>query len=84
MSKSFKVEVQTYDSGKWYGNACRYPTKEEAEIAAQDLACRWLLVRDYRAVESEDPPNYTLVKTDNGRYNMIALPPAAPAQPEGV
>lgn len=65
---SYAVEVIADNSGKWCGNACRYPTKEEAEKAAMDLAWRWLLVRDWRVVESEDAANYTIV---NGRIEPI-------------
>lgn len=47
----WRVEVQTDDSGKWYGNAMRYDTKPEAEEAAKDLYSRWWLVREWRVVE---------------------------------
>lgn len=57
MSASYKVEVQTDDSGKWYGNAARYWTKEAAQRAAENLFDRWTLVRAYRVVPSDDPPN---------------------------
>lgn len=56
---SFKIEVIADSSGKWVGNGCRYPTREMAERAARNLSDRWTLVRDYRAVPSEDAPNYT-------------------------
>lgn len=56
MSTSFKVEVQTDDSGRWYGNAARYWTHEAAQRAAENLFDRWTLVRKYRAVPSDDPP----------------------------
>ena len=55
---SWKPEVITDNSGKWYGNALRFETKEEAEANVRDLASRWMLVRDQRVVESEDPVNY--------------------------
>lgn len=58
---SWKPEVQTDSSGKWYDNALRFATKEEAEEAAYALAMRWTLVREWRAVESEDPVNYTWI-----------------------
>lgn len=54
---SYKCEVQADDSGKWYGNAVRYATKEKAEIGARDLMSRWMAVRDWRVIESEDKPN---------------------------
>lgn len=52
---SWKPEVQTDGTGKWYGNALRFATKEEAEANVFDLACRWFAVREYRATECEDP-----------------------------
>lgn len=56
--KSWKPEVQTGSDPKWYGNALRFATKAEAEASANDLAGRWMLVQDWRAVESDDPVNY--------------------------
>ena len=54
---SFKPEV-TDDSGKWYGNALRFATREEAEAQVRDLMMRWLAVRDTRVVKCDDPVNY--------------------------
>ena len=65
---SYAVEVIADNSGQWAGNACRYPTKEEAEVAAIDLSMRWMLVRDWRVVESDDPANYTII---NGRMEPV-------------
>lgn len=55
---SWRPEVQTDSSGKWYGNALRFATKEEAEANVANLKSRWLLVHATRAVESDDPVNY--------------------------
>jgi hypothetical protein len=55
---SYKPEVQTDASGKWYGNGLRFATYDEAYASASDLAGRWLLVREFRAVESDEPVNY--------------------------
>lgn len=55
---SWKPEVQTDATGKWYGNALRFETQEEAEEQVIDLAHRWTLVIGIRVVESEDPVNY--------------------------
>jgi hypothetical protein len=55
---SFKVEVIADDSGKWYVNALRFATREEAQIYATNLMWRWTLitlVRDTRIVECDDP-----------------------------
>jgi hypothetical protein len=56
---SWKPEVQTDSTGKWYGNALRFATKEEAEAQVSDLYSRWTAVRVTRVVESDDPINYT-------------------------
>jgi len=54
---SYAVEVIADASGEWVGNGVRYKTRAEAEDAAKDLASRWMLVTDYRAVPSTDAPN---------------------------
>ena len=56
---SWAPEVQTDDSGRWYANQLRFATKQEALENAQDLSQRWMLVRAYRAVESDEPVNYS-------------------------
>lgn len=56
-AKSWKVEVIADNSGKWCGNGMRYSSKDKAEAAAQSLASRWTLVRDWRVVESDDAIN---------------------------
>ena len=61
MSKSYAPEVIADRSGKWCGNALRFPTREEAEANVQDLHSRWMLVSQTRVVESEDEPNYNWV-----------------------
>jgi hypothetical protein len=65
---SWKPEVKTDSTGKWYGNALRFATKEEALAQVIDLAFRWTLVHDYRVVESEDPVNY---RFENGKLVRI-------------
>lgn len=52
---SWKPEVQTDDTGKWYGNALRFATKAEAEANVYDLMMRWFAVRETRVVETDDP-----------------------------
>jgi hypothetical protein len=59
---SWKPEVIADNSGKWYGNALRFATKDEAEADAKDLMNRWFAVREYRATESTDPVNYKRVR----------------------
>ena len=65
---SYKPEVQTDSTGKWYGNALRFATREEAEKNVTELAYRWLAVRETRVVESEDPVNYRWV---NGHLSAV-------------
>lgn len=55
---SYKPEVQTDSSGKWYGNAARFATEEEADAYNLDLAFRWTSVRESRVIESADPVNF--------------------------
>ena len=50
MSTQYRVEVITGNDPKWYTNAMRYETAQEAEAAARDLFGRWLLVRHWRVV----------------------------------
>ena len=56
--RSWKAEVIADGSGTWAGNALRFATKAEAEAYARNLAGRWMLVREWRAAESEDEVNY--------------------------
>jgi len=58
---SYAAEVIADSSGKWAGNALRFPTREEAEIYVADLARRWTLVRDTRVVKSDDAPTYSII-----------------------
>jgi hypothetical protein len=55
--RSWKVEVIADASGEWCGNAMRYPTYRAADAAGYSLSLRWMLVREYRVVSSEDPVN---------------------------
>lgn len=54
--KSWKPEF--FVDGGWYGNAVRFETEAEALANARDKFSRWTVPTDYRAVESDDPPNY--------------------------
>lgn len=55
---SYKPEVQTDATGKWYDNALRFATYDEAWRCAYDLGMRWTAVRASRAAESDEPVNY--------------------------
>lgn len=57
---SWKPEVRTGNDPKFYGNNLAFATREEAERSAKDLMCRWLLVVEWRVVESDQPVNYRL------------------------
>ena len=70
MSKSFKPVVQTDNSGQWYDNALRFATHAEAYASASDLAGRWILVRNFDAVESEDEITHVLTKMEDGFWIM--------------
>ena len=65
---SWKPEVIADNSGKWCGNGLRFATKEEAEANVFALSMRWILVRETRAVESDDPVNY---RWENGQLVAI-------------
>jgi hypothetical protein len=58
--KSYAAEVIADSSGKFCGNGLRFATREEAESYVSDLSWRWILVRETRVVESDDPVNYKL------------------------
>lgn len=69
---SWKPEVQTDNTGQWYGNALRFATKEECDANAQDLAMRWTSVRDWRSTECNDPVNYQYVD-----HKLVEIKPEA-------
>lgn len=56
---AYKGEVIADSSGHWYGNALVFATEPEAYAYIRGLMCRWLLVRDTRTVETDEPVNYT-------------------------
>ena len=58
---SWKPEVQTDGTGKWYGNSLRFATEAEALANAEDLSMRWFAVNRLRAAPSDDPVNYSYV-----------------------
>lgn len=58
---SFKPEVSTDSSGKFYGNALAFATEQEAKDNAHDLFMRWMLCTGHRAVESDEPVSHTYV-----------------------
>jgi hypothetical protein len=68
---SWKLEVQTDTTGKWYSNALVFSTKQEAEWSAKVLANNWLIVRDWRVVESDKPVN--AVCNEYGKHQIFPL-----------
>lgn len=66
---SYKPEVVTDDSGKWYGNALRFATEEEAQAYVGDLSMRWTLVRDVRVTTSEEDVNARIVSNKLQMWN---------------
>lgn len=68
MSKSFKAEMHV--GNKWYSNALRFATENEAKAYALNLFSRWTVPDDWRIAQSDDEPNYTA--DENGRTTAIA------------
>lgn len=67
---SYAPEVIADSSGKWAGNGLRFATRAEAEDNVRDLARRWILVRETRVVESDDPVNYAWA---DGRLTPLSV-----------
>ena len=59
MYKSWKPEIKT--EGKWTPNGMAFKTHLEANIEAQSIYNRYGGFEDFRAVESDQKPNYRLV-----------------------
>jgi hypothetical protein len=55
---SFKTQVVADYTGEWVGNGLRFATKEEAEGYGANLAGRWVLVRDIRTIEVDEPVSH--------------------------
>ena len=58
---SFKPSVSTDGGVTFNENNLAFATREEAEASAKDLTSRWMLVTDWRVIESDQPVNYMLV-----------------------
>ena len=74
---SFKPEVIADTPGKWWGNALRFATREEAAANVRDLMMRWFAVQETRVIDSDDPVNYRYV---DGRLESLTSEAATPAQ----
>ncbi len=57
---SFKPQVRTRGDTQFNSNNLAFATREEAETSARDLMSRWMLVDEWRVVESDQPVNYRL------------------------
>ena len=57
---SFKPEVSTDGGRTFHQNTLAFATRGEAETSARDVMSRWMLVTDWRVVESDQPVNYRL------------------------
>jgi len=55
---SFKAEVVADVTGKFFSNALRFASRQEALSYVADLMYRWTAVRETRVVETTDPVNY--------------------------
>lgn len=65
---SFKPEVIADSTGKWYGNALRFATREEAEANVKELSMKWFAVKETRATECDDPVTHRWV---NGKLEHV-------------
>ena len=57
---SFKLSVSTDGGATFNENNLAFATREEAELSARDLMARWMLVTDWRVIESDQPVNYAI------------------------
>lgn len=56
---SWKPEV--FVEGKWSRNGLVFATEQEAKDNASDLLNRWYVPTDSRAVEVDEPVNYSYI-----------------------
>lgn len=57
---SFKPSVSTDGGATFNENNLAFATREEAELSARDLMARWMLVTDWRVIESDQSVNYAI------------------------
>ena len=59
---SWKPEVKVMNNnGQWSQNNLAFATEAEELESARDLFNRWILVEEFRAVESDQPVNYAII-----------------------
>lgn len=68
---SWKPEFEV--DGRWYDNALRFATRNEAAENACDKFMAWSMPTAYRATESPDPVNYRYVD-----HQLVAVEEACP------
>ncbi len=61
---SYKCQIKVYGDPKFYDNAVRFATREEADSAGQNKLWNWTMADEYRVVESTDPANYRWSETE--------------------
>ena len=66
---SFKPSVSIDGGATFNENNLAFATREEAELSARDLMARWILVTDWRVIESDRPVNYAI---NNGVLEAVA------------
>lgn len=71
---SWKPEVQTDNSGKWYGNALRFAAEHEAKAYVNDLEMRWTAVIDTRVICVDEPVTYAWTASGAQPINTVTNP----------
>lgn len=70
MPRSYAPQVRTGNDPKFYGNALRFATREEAAANVADLANRWMLVVATQVAESDDAPTHAWM---NGKLAELVV-----------
>ena len=68
---SFKTGFEFSGQKELSFNACVFATREEAEIAGDELLGRWFLPDGYNVIEVDEEANYTIV--DGKPKNMAEI-----------
>ena len=55
---SWKPEIRAVGENSFCQNSLVFETEEEALSSAKDLHGRWMMAKEYRAVEVDKPVNY--------------------------
>jgi hypothetical protein len=66
---AYRVEV--YVENEWVGNGLVFPTRDEAAGYAAALKRAWILVKDYRVVETTEKANYNWIGP--GNHDIIEI-----------